>query len=380
MPLKAWPAGVSFNGNHNSRIFNVAGGASVTFNSLTFTNGYEPSGLGGAIYDQGALTLNNCTFAGNSAEWGGAIENYAACALANCTLTGNYAQNLRGGLPSIMSPGGALTLLQCTVCSNATGGLAGGVDNDSGSVSVANCIVALNGGQDVYTWNNGATYVEGTNIVTSPLVPAPPANVFYYGAALLASPLLGPLANNGGPTPTMMPQFGSPAIDAADPSIAAGLATDQRGYPRVAGPEPDIGAVEFQDASPLVTTIADSGPGSLRYASTYSPIGSTITFTANLSGQTIMFTNGEIDLYRKPTRLMCSALHAKALASSGNGSNRIFGIIGQATTLNSLTLTNGGGAGEFGRGHPGRGLVDFERVHTLAGNSAQCCRGDCELR
>jgi hypothetical protein len=372
------PGGVQLNGNHNSRIFNVAGGASVTLNSLTFTNGYEPSGLGGAIYDQGALTLNNCTFAGNSAEWGGAIENYATCVLANCTLTGNYAQNYGGAIDNV---GGALTLLQCTVCSNATGALGGGVDNDSGSVSVANCVVALNGGQDVYTWNNGATYVEGTNIVTSPLVPAPPANVFYYGAALLASPLLGPLANNGGPTPTMMPQFGSPAIDAADPSIAAGLATDQRGYPRVAGPEPDIGAVEFQDASPLVTTIADSGPGSLRYASTYSPIGSTITFTANLSGQTIKFTNGEIDLYQTHT-IDGSAL-PQGISLSGNGSNRIFGIIGQATTLNSLSLTNGAAPGDLGGAILDEASLTLNGC-TLAGNSAQFAGaivnyGNCSL-
>ena len=252
----ALAGGIQINGNHNSALFSVGGGVSVTLNALTFTNGYAPSGSGGAIFNSGSLTLNNCTLAGNSAEFGGAIENYATCALANCTLTGNYAQNYGGAIDNV---GGTLTLVQCTVCSNATGGLAGGVDNDNGSVSVANCIVAWNTGQDIYTWNNSATYVEGTNIVTSPVIPVPPANVVYYGAALLTDPMLGPLANNGGPTQTMLPQPSSPVIDAADPASDGALTTDQRGFARVVGPAPDIGAVEFQDAVPLVTNNADLG-------------------------------------------------------------------------------------------------------------------------
>jgi hypothetical protein len=256
------------------------------------------------------------------------------------------------------------------------------VDNeDYGSVSVANSILAFNTGEDIYTWNNGATYVEGTNIVTSPIIPSPPANVFYYGAALVTYPMLGPLANNGGPTPTMLPQFGSPAIDAADPSTAAGLTTDQRGYPRVAGPAPDIGAVEFQDAPPLVTTTADLGLGSLRYVSTYSSIGSTITFAANLSGQTITITNGEIDLYQSHT-IDGSAL-PQGISLNGNSSNRIFGIIGQSVILNSLTLTNGAAPGDAGGAILDEASLTLNGC-TLAGNSGQFAGaivnyGNCSL-
>ena len=62
-------------------------------------------------------------------------------------------------------------------------------------------------------------------------------------------PLLGPLADNGGPTNTMALPAGSPAIDAADPALAP--AADQRGRPR--DPRPDIGAFEFVI---VVTTLA----------------------------------------------------------------------------------------------------------------------------
>jgi hypothetical protein len=54
---------------------------------------------------------------------------------------------------------------------------------------------------------------------------------------------LGPLANNGGPTPTMSLSLDSPALDAGD--TASAPPTDQRGFPRPVGAKPDIGAYEL---------------------------------------------------------------------------------------------------------------------------------------
>ena len=64
--------------------------------------------------------------------------------------------------------------------------------------------------------------------------------------ALPLDPLLGPLADNGGPTFTRALKGGSPAIDAGDPAVpgsgaAACLATDQRGAVRPADAACDIG-------------------------------------------------------------------------------------------------------------------------------------------
>jgi hypothetical protein len=56
------------------------------------------------------------------------------------------------------------------------------------------------------------------------------------------NPQLGPLADNGGPTQTMSPLIGSPAIDAGTDSGCP--ATDQRGVARPQGASCDIGAVE----------------------------------------------------------------------------------------------------------------------------------------
>lgn len=67
--------------------------------------------------------------------------------------------------------------------------------------------------------------------------------------------MLGPLANNGGPTPTHMPQSGSPAID----FVGGGCpppATDQRGAARPVDGDNnstvwcDAGAVEYGATAP----------------------------------------------------------------------------------------------------------------------------------
>jgi hypothetical protein len=61
-------------------------------------------------------------------------------------------------------------------------------------------------------------------------------------------PSLGPLAANGGPTPTHLPAVGSALVDAIPPSTPGlcdgTVATDQRGVARPAGAGCDIGAVE----------------------------------------------------------------------------------------------------------------------------------------
>jgi hypothetical protein len=56
------------------------------------------------------------------------------------------------------------------------------------------------------------------------------------------NPLLGPLANNGGPTDTYALLAGSPAVNAGDNTFCP--ATDQRGVSRPQGPACDIGAFE----------------------------------------------------------------------------------------------------------------------------------------
>jgi hypothetical protein len=72
-------------------------------------------------------------------------------------------------------------------------------------------------------------------------------------------PLLGPLANNGGPTLTHALLPGSPAIDAGDPAIPDPPPTDQRGFARIYG-SVDLGAFEAQPLDVVsVPTLSEMG-------------------------------------------------------------------------------------------------------------------------
>ena len=75
-------------------------------------------------------------------------------------------------------------------------------------------------------------------------------------------PLLGPLQDNGGAAPTLLPGIGGSALDAGDPATCgtAPFDTDQRGVARPQGPACDIGAVELRQAQ---LAVGVAGPGSV---------------------------------------------------------------------------------------------------------------------
>ena len=64
---------VVIDASHKARIFNIASGATVTLQGITFING-NSDGNGGAIASQGMLSVDNCKFIDNTASFkGGAI-------------------------------------------------------------------------------------------------------------------------------------------------------------------------------------------------------------------------------------------------------------------------------------------------------------------
>jgi len=273
----ALPGGLQINGNHAVQIFNVASNITVFLNSLTITGGADA--VGGGIYNDGTVTLNQCTLSGNVAAsfygspGGGGIFNYYGTLTMNqCTLSGNDAisvdgspggggiWNLYGTLTmnqctlsgnsartggGILNDGGTATLNQCTLSGNSTenGGYGGGICNEYRAV-MTNTIVGGNSGSlgaDIYNDAPSTLTYGGSNLVQSVLGPGG----FEGPAPLTNAPDLAPLGNYGGPTQTMPPLPGSPAIGAG--SVAANtFSTDQRGYPRTQNGLIDLGAVELQ--------------------------------------------------------------------------------------------------------------------------------------
>src|SRR5213080_4506727 len=96
---------LTISGNNSSRIFDVQSGNSVSISNLTFTSGR--ASFGGAIFNEGNLTIRNCTFTGNNAVGsgaeGGAIDSEGggeagSLTVINSTISGNNSDGDGGGI------------------------------------------------------------------------------------------------------------------------------------------------------------------------------------------------------------------------------------------------------------------------------------------
>ena len=242
---------LAIDGNHLSGVFDVTAGA-LTLTNLTIQNGTALGG-GGIFIDSGATAIaTNCTLNGNSSSVGvgGGIYNRGTATLTNCTLTGNSTGP--GGSGGGIFSKGTVTLTNCTLSGNsaATGG---GIYN-GGTATLANTIVANSpSGGDCE--NSGIVTDNGHNLIQDAANTCGLTNGT-NGDIVGFDPVLGPLADYGGPTQTLALLTGSPAIDAGDPIVCAAPAVnnvDQRGAPRAFPGDPicDIGAYEFGALLPL---------------------------------------------------------------------------------------------------------------------------------
>jgi hypothetical protein len=119
-------------------------------------------------------------------------------------------------------------LNQCTLSGNAASGAASGILCVEGSVAVTNTIAAGNNGgsgTDIYLDFDTSLNYGGSNLVQSDFN----GGTITGPAPLRAAANLAPLGNYGGPTPTVPPSPGSPALGAGTVVVNT-FATDQRGY------------------------------------------------------------------------------------------------------------------------------------------------------
>ena len=204
--------------------------------SDTFAYNSSPKGWGGAVWAKDNLTIQDSTFSGNRAgvvtptgQAGGAIFNSnGPLTITNSTIFNNVA-DLGGGIYN----SGAMTVTNSTLFSNTFLNLY--VHN--GVIALKNTIVA-NG-----SLSNCDDLVGSISSLGHNLESANTCGLSAGGDITDTNPLLGPLGNNGGPTPTLPLLPGSPAIDHGDNSGCP--ATDQRGGARLVDGKCDIGAYEF---------------------------------------------------------------------------------------------------------------------------------------
>ena len=229
----------------------------LTINNSTLS-GNSASNAGGALFNTSPTTINNSTLSGNTAGVGGAIYGSSVVTINNSTLSGNSAR--ANGFGSAGSGGGifyaaSLVLNNSTVVGNSAtgdgGGLGrsvgGGAGSELNSTIVANNTAGGTGPDCNYAISLGDYYlIRDTSGIQSGGLPG---SHYITGQ----DPLLGPLADNGGPTQTHALLKGSPAINVG--KNVANSQFDQRGlgFKRTLGPAKvsggdgtDIGAFEFK--------------------------------------------------------------------------------------------------------------------------------------
>jgi parallel beta-helix repeat protein len=110
-------------------------------------------------------------------------------------------------------------------------------------------------------------------------------------------------------------------------------------------------AVSSQLEAGTVTTIADSGPGSLRNVLAAATNGEIIDFDPSLNGATITLTSGGLEISDLQVSIDASSL-ATGLSISGDNTHRVLGIIGSTSdvTLKNITIRNGKAMSQNGGG------------------------------
>jgi predicted outer membrane repeat protein len=300
------------------------GGGSVSVTGSTFSS--NSAADGGAIDngDQGggSVSVTGSTFSSNHADYGGAIDSGdnnggGSVSVTASTFSSNSATD-GGAIDSGDLGGGSVSVTGSTFSGNtgfsgSAGEPSGAIDNGdnagtgsapgNGTVQVAGDVFDGSCYQPGGTWIDGGynTGSDGTCLGSGP------GDVNAGSSAALG---LGSLADNGGPTQTIMPAAGSAVIGIIpDPTtitlgstqVALCPATDQRGYSSASGTACDAGAVQTTGTPPALTTTAH--PKSVTLGTT-APVltdsadlsgginpGGTITFTLDDPSGTVVYTD-----------------------------------------------------------------------------------------
>ena len=363
---------------------------------------------GGAVRNNsGTGTIFSSTLSGNTAQYGGGVyvdtELNQTTTISNSTISGNTATDGGGGVYNFLGR----TVIQFSTITNNTAD----PDRGSGVVSWGDPAETLT---EVYSTIVAANQGSDFDLVGGPVggpfdsVESNGYNLIGSGSALAefaaagdqtgVDPLLGPLADNGGPMLTHGLLAGSPALDAGNPADAAGVGIvpgdDQRGpeFSRVFDGDADslaridVGAVESDAVFFVVDTLddefdGDHSPGnfSLREAidEANSVFGGTptIVFDPSLTSESpnaLLLSLGQIEILND---MKIDGPGADRLTIDAQSISRIFNIdVGGGEQLadvaiSGLTLTGGFDGGGGGAIFSQEQLTVRDSVVT--GNSAQ---------
>ncbi|MGX5731355.1 choice-of-anchor Q domain-containing protein [Pseudoxanthomonas beigongshangi] len=225
-------------------------GGGIAANGLTLRRSVVSGNrarVGGGLHVDGAALIEDTTISGNVASEpqhpardealaAGGLSAYSGPIIINSTLSGNSAEYWA----AMLIQGEDARILNSTIAFNRNtldcrGAIRSILELDLESTIAAGNTCAGAPAPDISVYIGGV--VGSHNLIGLSSAPLP-------ADTISADPLLAPLADNGGPSPTHLLRRGSPAIGRG--SNLLDLRYDQRGRPfaRIRGGAPDIGATE----------------------------------------------------------------------------------------------------------------------------------------
>ncbi len=303
------------NGHANINSINCAveaGGLCTNSGTLTVSNSTvsgNSGAFGGITNSAGTLMVTNSTISGNTGGFGGGIYTGATAIVSGSTVSGNFSSVCGGGIYQVE---GTLMVTNSTIAGNTmvnTGGnFGGGICTDHGTLTVINSTISGNIGAAA---GGGIYNLYATSLTLSNSIVAGNMNIQTPGddcdgcgtqtasnlistPGTIIDPMLASLGNYGGPTQTMLPAPGSPALCLGSAALASSLTTDQRGYSRIntsysgysaGNPCVDAGAVETNFQSVQFTNAGNSGYSSTINAAVDEPAAPIVSVIEN--GQSV---------------------------------------------------------------------------------------------
>jgi len=210
--------------------------------SAVFLSGPEPDDATAAAAPAATTAdFTNSTITGNTEGSFGAVTVHGAVTFNHVTMT----KNTSAGVEPEAASSSSRNRVDASAIEGDAANIAAHTFSSANSVvaqpqGALNCVAfdapATDGG---YNFSDDAScgFTNPTSNVKSP-----------------NDPVLGALANNGGPTETLLPLAGSPLLDAIPPAVC-GASVDQRGVTRPQGTGCDVGAVEVEVAAPAPAAV-----------------------------------------------------------------------------------------------------------------------------
>jgi hypothetical protein len=244
-----------------------AGGGVDNSGWMAVTNStfYKNNAIGGGAGSGGSAGARGGNGGSGGTGTGGGIYNLGTISVVNCTFS-------LGGAISGTNGAGGSGLVAGSVgrkASSKGGNIANAAKKKNGSFFLMNSIVAAgaSGGG-----SSGTIIDGGFNISADSSIPFKKKGT----SKTKLNPLIGDLADNGGPTETIALATNSPAVDKIDPADAP--ATDQRGVTRpqvVVADLSDIGAYEL-DKNSVRILVQPQGTNAI--------LGSNVTLSVTAAG------------------------------------------------------------------------------------------------